>query len=66
MDVVRKKAIGRSMPKRGKSNRISRTNALLKRQSDIPSEHDESFLFNGFHNQGTKHGSKPTSGMRNA
>jgi hypothetical protein len=32
MDPVRRKALGRSLPKRGKTNRIRRTDALLKRQ----------------------------------
>lgn len=35
MDPVRRKALGRSMPKRGKANRISRTDALLKRQREL-------------------------------
>ncbi|TDL22253.1 POP1-domain-containing protein [Rickenella mellea] len=34
MDPVRKKALGRSMPKRGKARRVSRTENLLKRQRD--------------------------------
>ncbi|TFK40578.1 NUC188 domain-containing protein [Crucibulum laeve] len=34
MDPVRKKALGRSMPKRGKGKRISRTESFLKRQCD--------------------------------
>ncbi|KZP33575.1 POP1-domain-containing protein [Athelia psychrophila] len=34
MDIVRKKATGRFKPKRGKCNRISRTDALLKRQRE--------------------------------
>lgn len=33
MDPVRKKALGRSMPKRGKANRMTRTDSLLRRQS---------------------------------
>jgi ribonuclease P/MRP protein subunit POP1 len=32
MDPVRRKALGRALPKRGKANRIKRTDALLKRQ----------------------------------
>ena len=35
MDPVRKKALGRAMPKRGKVNRINRTDALLRRQSQF-------------------------------
>ncbi|KDR82747.1 hypothetical protein GALMADRAFT_238256 [Galerina marginata CBS 339.88] len=34
MDPVRKKALGRSMPKRGKDKRIGRTESFLKRQND--------------------------------
>ena len=35
MDPVRKKALGRAMPKRGKVNRINRTDTLLRRQSQF-------------------------------
>ncbi|KAH7915836.1 ribonucleases P/MRP protein subunit POP1-domain-containing protein [Hygrophoropsis aurantiaca] len=34
MDPVRKKALGRSHPKRGKANQISRTDSFLRRQKD--------------------------------
>ncbi|EGO23569.1 hypothetical protein SERLADRAFT_416006 [Serpula lacrymans var. lacrymans S7.9] len=34
MDPVRRKALGRSIPKRGKGKQISRTEAFLKRQRD--------------------------------
>ncbi|KAI0917369.1 hypothetical protein AcW1_007429 [Taiwanofungus camphoratus] len=34
MDPMRRKALGRSIPKRGKAKRVSRTQELLKRQRD--------------------------------
>jgi hypothetical protein len=35
MDVVRKKALGRYLPRRGKDRRITRTDGFLKRQSQL-------------------------------
>jgi len=37
MDPVRRKALGRSMPQRGKAKRISRTESFLRRQRSIHS-----------------------------
>lgn len=35
MDIVRKKTLGRYIPRRGKDKRLSRTDSFLKRQSPL-------------------------------